>query len=188
MSKAIGLRFVPYNEDEHLLNHFFGAPILPRGFAEQLDDSLLFLGQIHLPDIEELDSENRLPHFGNLYFFLDTSDGKRHLRPVIVHSEATPVELSDDFNEAFAEGNYPNTDIAWGIEFVEVDEDDEGCKLLGVPCDWNYENPPKTPLLLSISHFDEDLSFLEELDGYTYIFFGPKGHEFDGAYGFYEYS
>ena len=185
--KAIGLKFVPYDEKKHLKSHFFGPLLAPKGLDDDLYDSTMFLGMIHLPEIASMDKGNKLPHEGYLYFFLDTEDGYRKLKPIVKYSDKEPEFIIDDFNDELTD-EYPGIDKPVGIEFVEVDEEDEGCKLLGYPCDWNYENPPKTPLLLSISHFDEELNFLPHLDGYTYVFFGPKGHEFDGAYGFYEYS
>ena len=186
---AIGLRFVPYVESKHLKSHFLGMPLLPATLAEELNkDNIIFLGQIFLPDIAALDIENRLPHEGYLYFFFDTSNTTRALKPIVRYSKEEPKVLVEGFNESVDLDLYRGIDIPRGVEFYEVDEDDDGCKLLGYPCDWNYMEKPKNPLLLSISHFDEELDFLPELDGYTYIFFGPKGHEFDGAYGFYEYS
>ena len=183
---AIGLRLVPY-EEKHLKNHFFGSPLLPESMQD-FDESVMFLGMVHLPDIASLDKENKLPHEGYLYFFLDTREGSRHLLPIVRYSKEEPAFIVDEFNDELAEDEYKGIEKPVGVEFAEVGDDDEGCKLLGVPCDWNYPDPPKTPLLLSLSHYDEGLSFLSHLDGYTYVFFGPKGHEYDGAYGFYEYS
>ena len=188
MSNAIGLRFVPFDEKRHALNHFLGTPVLPKSLMEDFDDDVLFLGQIRLADIADLDEENHLPHEGYLYFFLDTSETERRLIPIIRYVEEEPNIFIDDFNDRLAKDGYPSADKARGIEFVKVPADDEGCKLLGVPCDWNYETAPKDPLLLQLSHYDEGFNFLPQLDGYTYIFFGPKGRRFDEAYGFYEYS
>lgn len=188
MKKAIGLKFVPYDPNKHQRSHFLGAPIATDALVDEFGDEVLFLGMIHLPDIAELDKDNVLPHEGYLYFFLDTSMTTRHLNPIVRYTKEEPTAVYDDYNDILALEEYKGANIAKGIEFVEVDENDKGCKLLGVPYDWNYQAPPQNPLLLQISHFDEHLDFLPELDGFTYIFFGPKGHEFDGAYGFYEYS
>ena len=188
MSNAIGLRFVPFDNKKHMLNHFLGAPALPKSLVNELGDDVLFLGQIRLADIADLDEENHLPHVGYLYFFLDTSETDRHLLPIVRYSEEEPKVCIDDFNDRFAEDGYLGADKPRGIEFVSVPADAENCKLLGVPCDWNYESAPKSPLLLQLSHYDADLDFLPQLDGYTYVFFGPKGRRFEEAYGFYEYS
>ena len=189
MSSAIGLRFVPFDEKKHIYNHFFGCPVLPKGLEKELDRDVLFLGQIRLSDIAELDEENHLPHEGYLYFFLDTSETERHMIPIVRYVEEEPNIIVDDFNDRLAkEEGYLGADKARGIEFVKVSAEADNCKLLGVPCDWNYESKPKDPLLLQLSHYDEDLEFLPQLDGYTYVFFGPKGKRFDEAYGFYEYS
>ena len=187
MNKAIRLKFVPYDDKKHLLNHFFGHPVVPEGLLDGLDDTVFFLGMIHLPDIADLDPDYRLPHEGNLYFFLDTKDTTRKMRPIVIHSEKEPKEIIDDFNEDLAK-EIPCLQYPVGVEYELVKKDAECCKLLGVPCDWNYAEPPASKLLLQISHYDEDIEFLPELDGFTYIFFGEEGHEFDQAYGHYEYS
>ncbi|MBQ7250960.1 MAG: hypothetical protein IJS37_06435 [Bacilli bacterium] len=186
MKKAIGLRFVPFEEAKHAKNFFLGAPRLPKELVDEFDDTVMFLGMIHLPDIAALDKENKLPHEGYLYFFLDTANSSRHLIPIVRHVTEEPEVIVDDYNLIPEAEFFPNLDKPRGVEFVEVDEDDEGCKLLGVPCDWNYQDAPKDPLLLQISHMDEDLNFLSYLDGFTYIFFGKDG--LDGAYAFYEYA
>ncbi len=188
MSKAIGLRFVDYDESKHAECHFLGDPVIPKSMMNDFDDDVMFLGMIPLEKIAALDPENKLPHKGTLYFFLDTSGTSRRLFPIVRHTLETPTVMLDGFNEPFSEKEFPGIRKPRGVEFVEVDEGAEGCKLLGVPCDWNYEKEPENPLLLTISHFDEGLDFLPFLDGYTYIFFGPKGKKFDGATGFYEYS
>lgn len=188
MKKAIGLRFVPYDEKKHLKSHFLGAPAAIPAMRDKFDDGVFFLGMIHLPEIAALDKENKLPHEGYLYFFLDSSGTTRRMTPIVRYVKEEPSIVIEDFNLSPKLKGIHGIERPHGIEFEEVDEDYDGCKLLGVPCDWNYPNPPKDPLLLSISHFDEELDFCPELDGYTYIFFGPKGKEFDEAYGFYEYS
>ena len=188
MKKAIGLKFVPYDPEKHIKSHFLGAPTVPGGLVDDFPDDVLFLGMIELAKIAKLDEEGALPHEGYLYFFLDTSMTTRHLNPIVRYVKEEPTEIVDDFNDLLALEEYRGANVAKGVEFVEVDADAEGCKLLGVPCDWNYQDPPRNPLLLQLSHFDETLDFLPELDGFTYVFFGNKGEEFDGAYGFYEYS
>ncbi|MBO4541308.1 MAG: hypothetical protein J5736_04960 [Bacilli bacterium] len=188
MKKAIGLRFVPYDESKHIKSHFLGAPLAIPSMQGEFADQVFFLGMIHLPEIATLDHDNLLPHEGYLYFFLDSSTTTRHMKPIVRYVKEEPTLIIDDFNSRPALKDIWGIQKAHGIEFEEVDVDSDGCKLLGVPCDWNYQDPPKSPLLLSISHYDEELDFCPELDGYTYIFFGPKGKEFEEAYGFYEYS
>ena len=187
MKNAIGMRFAPYDGDEHGRSYFFGDPIVPADMVEGIPDEILFLGMIYLPEIAEFDKENKLPHEGYLYFFLDTSATSRQLRPIVRHTLQEPTHLIDDFNESFEE-EYPGVTLKRGIEFFLTEEAADDCKLLGKPCDWNYPKPPKAPLLVTISHYDEGLDFLPQLDGYTYFFFGPEGHEFDQVSAFYEYA
>ncbi len=186
--KAIGLRFVPYDEKKHAKSHFLGAPLAIPAMQDAFEDTVFFLGMIHLPETAKFDKEGLLPHEGYLYFFLDSADTTRKMKPIVRYVKEEPNLIIDDFNARPELEGIHGIQVPHGIEFEEVDADSDGCKLLGIPCDWNYQNPPKDRLLLSINHYDEELDFCPELDGYTYIFFGPKGKEFDGAYGFYEYS
>ena len=83
MKKAIGLRFVPYDEKKHLKSHFLGAPAAIPTMQDEFDDGVFFLGMIHLPEIAALDKENKLPHEGYLYFFLDSSGTTRRMTPIV---------------------------------------------------------------------------------------------------------
>ncbi len=187
MSKAIGIRFVPYDKKKHLTNHFFGKPVCPKGMEGEFDDQVLFLGMIHLPEIVPFDKENRLPHTGYLYFFLDVSNPRR-MDPIVRYVETEPEVIIDDYNHLLALEGFSGIETPRGIAFEEVEADAEGCKLLGVPCDWNYPDPPKSDLLLTLDHISEELNFQVQLNGFTYIFFGPKGEEFSGVYGYGEYD
>ena len=187
MKKAIGLRFVPYEESKHADCHFLGGPLLPKSLVDCFGDEVLFLGMIDLEKVAEFDADNVLPHHGHLYFFFDTKRSYRKLEPLFRYSKAELDVMVDDFNEAFLE-ECPNATTPLGIEFCLVDEDAEGCKLLGVPCDWNYPDPPKGKLLLTVSHYDAELDFLPVLDGFTYVFFGPEGKSLEEAYCHYEYA
>lgn len=189
MAHAIGIRFVHYDESKHAINHFFGAPLLTEELKEEMNahPDVFFLGSINLKDIAELDEENHLPHVGYLYFFFDASDSYRQLKPIVRYSEEEPTIWVDDFNESFSEV-CAGVEEPIGIEFEAVEGNSDECKLLGVPCDWNYPSPPKEPLLLQIDHYDDGLAFLEFLDGYTYVFFGPRGKRFEGVTAHYEYA
>ena len=52
----------------------FGDPVLTEELYESLPPTAMFLMQIRLEDIKDLDEENLLPHEGYLYFFFDISD------------------------------------------------------------------------------------------------------------------
>ena len=59
-----------------------------------------------------------------------------------------------------------------GISF-EVNEDEICTRLFGVPSDWNYmDEPPK--LLMQYDPLDNDMDFLDTLDGFVYLFFGEN--------------
>ena len=82
---------------------FFGTPTLPLGWEEEYEESVLFFAQIRLADIAPFDKENRLPHTGYLYLFLDTKDGKYHMRPILRYHDGEPALAIDGFN-AVVEG------------------------------------------------------------------------------------
>ena len=167
---AIGIKLraqaAEYSPEE---SHFFGAPLIPSAWCNDFYDDTMFFCQIRLSDLSELDSENRFSHRGYLYVFLDTSNGKYSLSPIVRYFDGEPDVVIDDFNDAVC--GYEQFTQALSVEFSLVDDDFDGMKLLGVPSDWNYET--KSPeLLMQIDHFDEVLSFHEEIDGFTYLFFG----------------
>ncbi len=186
MSKAIGLRFVPYDEKKHLKNHFLGKPTLNPSLKEEFPLEVFFLGMVDLREIADLDKENKLPHEGYLYFFLDTSRDYRQLQPIVRYTKEEPTIIVDDYNDLLSLEEYKGISVPHGVEYYEVEEDAEGCKLLGVPCDWNYQAKPKE-LLLTIDHMDEELNLLPFLDGFTYIFFG-KENRFEDVSVFHEYD
>ena len=69
---AIGMTLKrPEGEYDLGASKFFGNPTIPGAWLEELDEELMFFAQIRLADIAELDRENRLPHTGYLYFFVD---------------------------------------------------------------------------------------------------------------------
>ena len=171
MSKAIGIKITKAGDFYDVgASKFFGAPTIP---GEWLDDRFtqdeIFFCQIRLSDIAKIDSENRLPHEGYLYFFLRTANGKYALEAVIRDCLEKPRVAVDRFNEC-VEG-YEHLVDDYLIEFFEVDEDYEGTKLFGTPSSWQYaENSPK--LLLQFDPLDTDAGFLSEVDGYLYFFLG----------------
>ena len=58
------------------------------------------------------------------------------------------------------------------------DEDEICTKLFGNPSDWNYADvPPK--LLLQYDPLDNEMDFLDTLDGFVYFFFGEDEKNFE---------
>ena len=98
MSKAIKITLTKA-EGEHDLaaSKLFGAPVLPEGWQDEMSDEVIFFGQIRLSDIAPFDPENRLPHTGYLYLFLDTE-----IYPytaMIEYHDCEPRLVIDNFNE-----------------------------------------------------------------------------------------
>ncbi len=172
MSKAIKITLTKA-EGEHDLaaSKLFGAPVLPEGWQDEMSDEVIFFGQIRLSDIAPFDPENRLPHTGYLYLFLDTE-----IYPytaMIEYHDCEPRLVIDNFNELEERFAHLNKDFL--MTFEEADEDYDGTKLFGVPSSEpadldDYE------LLLQFDPLDNETGFLSEIDGYAYFFFG-KGTE-----------
>ncbi len=155
---------------------FFGTPTIPRAWVEEFDEDEIFFCQIRLADIRALDPENRLPHTGYLYIFLHTEHGNWRLRADVRYYDGEPDMALEDFNEA-VEG-YERYNEAWLMAFGKTEESEICTRLFGVPCDWNYgEEPPK--LLMQYDPLDNEMGFLNSLDGFVYLFFGEDDRHFD---------
>ena len=147
---------------------FFGTPTVPLAWDEDFDEDEIFFCQIRLADIAALDTENRLPHTGYLYVFLHTEDGHDHLRADVRYHDGEPELAIDDFNATVED--YEKYTEAYLMEFSEVDEDEDCTRLFGIPSDWSYADVPP-PLLLQYDPFENDLGFLDFMDGFLYLFF-----------------
>lgn len=164
---------------------FFGTPTIPNEWMHDFDEDTIFFCQIRLEDIAKFDKENRLPHRGYLYVFLDTYEGEYALQPIVRYYGGEPDTAVDDFN-AEVEG-YERFNDAWLMEFTETAEDEACTRLFGVPSDWNYEDePPK--LLMQFDPLDSQMGFLEHLDGFLYFTFGKDNRNFDEIILIEEYS
>lgn len=154
-----------------------GNPTLPEGMEEDLPKSAMFLMQIRLSDIKDIDVENILPHKGYLYFFLDTEDGIYSLKPIVKYYDGEPTYHIEGFNE-IVDGFEEYVDD-FLIEFSKCDESDSGNKLLGCPSDWQYSGEPNR-LLFQLDPLDnEELNLFPTFDGFIYFFFGEDINNFD---------
>jgi len=160
---------------------FYGAPTLPKSLVNNYPDDCVFLLQINCKELKDLDPENRLPHEGYLYFFLDAemypSDD---LYIFVDHTLEEPKYIIDDFNE--------NSPINEGlnepyiITFEKVDANYSGTKLLGYPSNYVDEYGDRPGLLLQYDPLDFDVPFLATCDGYAFVFFGrTKKTKFSNA-------
>ena len=83
----------------------------------------------------------------------------------------------EDFNDE-VEG-YERFSDAYLMEFYETDGGNDCTRLFGAPYDWHYEEePPK--LLFQYDPLDNDMEFLDYIDGFVYFFFGDDESDFDG--------
>lgn len=186
MDKAIKITVKKAPEGYDLgASKFFGTPTVPLAWKDDFDEDEVFLCQIRLSDIAELDQENRLPHTGYLYMFLHTEEGKYRLRADVRYHEGEPELAFDEFNAAVEE--YEKYTEAYLMEFSEADEDEICTRLFGVPSDWNYEDEPPR-LLMQYDPLDSDMGFLDDLDGFLYVFFGADETDFTQIHLQEEYS
>ena len=139
---------------------FFGAPVLPDGWPEMFSEDIIFFGQIRLSDIAELDTENKLPHTGYLYLFLDIE--MYPYQAMAYYYDGEPNVVVDDFNEAEVQFAHLNED--WLMSFEPADEDFDGTRLFGVPSS-GYETDEE--LLLQFDPLAESTGFLDNIDGYA---------------------
>lgn len=169
MSTAVNIKKAGADSDPGK-SKFFGDPAVPYEWADKFYENVIFFCQIKLSDIEGFDKENRLPHTGYLYVFLDTE--KYPYTPIVHYYDGEPYAVLDGFNGEVP--GFTHLTQAWEMEFCDAEDGADGNKLFGVPCDWNYEKDPP-PLLLQFDPLSENTGFMEETDGYMYLFFGKDG-------------
>ncbi len=168
MSKAIKINFRKATEEDTFdTSRFFGAPAIPEAWEDRFAEDIIFFAQIKLEEIAKFDPENRLPHTGWLYFFLDTAAYPYDVW--VEHYDGEPEVVVDDFNEIDPE--FSNLAQGYIATFEECGEFDSCTRLFGGPtleCDEQSE-----PLLLQFDPYD-GLGFLEYVDGYAYVFCNAK--------------
>ncbi len=146
---------------------FFGAPTVPEGWADRYEEDIIFLGQIRLSDIAHLDTENKLPHTGYLYFFVDTE--LYPYFPMCEYYDGEPNILIEDFNEL--DPAFAHLTEEWLMTFSEDDDVPSGFRLLGEPAG---EVDHEGDLLLQYDPLEAPMGFLDSVDGYVYFFFGKQ--------------
>ena len=171
---AIGIKIKKADEKHDCgASKFFGAPAIPAEWQERFSEDVIFFGQIRLSDIAELDTENKLPHTGYLYLFLDVE--MYPYQAMAYYYDGEPNVVIDDFNEAEPQFAHLNED--WLMSFEPADEASDGIRLFGVPSS-GYETDEE--LLLQFDPLAESTGFLDNIDGYAYFFFGEGIDRIDG--------
>ncbi len=168
MGNAIQIRVEKAPEEyDYGRSKFFGDPTIPAQWADRFAEHIIFFAQIRLEELAPFDKENRLPHTGYLYFFLDTE-----VYPYDVwidYYDGEPDMLLGEFNDVDPE--FSHLTQAWLMSFEECDEYADGMKLFGIP---SSDVDATAPLLLQFDPLADHLGFLEHIDGYAYIFHDPK--------------
>ncbi len=167
MSRAIGMRVRRAEiTDDPGASKFFGDPTVPNAWCDNWPDDVIFFCQLRLDDIAALDKEDRLPHKGYLYIFLDTE--MYPYTPMVYYYDGEPDTVIDGFNDS--EPGFSHLTQGWLIDFCETEEDADGLKLFGNPSDWCYAEPsPK--LFMQFDPLAENMGFMDNVDGFIYFFF-----------------
>lgn len=174
---AIGIKVKKAPEDYDLsASKFFGSPTVPLSWDGDFYEDEIFFCQIRLSDIAELDIENRLPHSGYLYIFLETEGGAYSLKSDVRYYDGEPELAIDDFNLG-VEG-YEGHNDAYLMEFFSVEDDEICTRLFGDPSDWGYDSESPR-LLMQFDPLDNDMGFLDYLDGFLYFCFGEDEGNFE---------
>ena len=165
---AIKINIQPTAEDLAGKSHWWGFPDLPEACewpCNEDGDLLTFICQISLEDISELDSDNRLPHKGMIWFFADldyflgdldapcggTGEWESGTFKVI-YSEDNSDLLTHEY---YWEDGDPAVLPAEEMTFEAASETDFGFKLLGMPAmTEGYENENEG--LMSLLQMDEE--------------------------------
>lgn len=158
------------------LSKMLGNPVLPKKTMDSLPQTAMFLMQIRLEDIKDLDEENILPHTGYLYFFLDTDDGLYSLKPIVLYYKGQPKYFVDGFNEIVDGFEQYNQDFL--IEFEKCEDEADGHKLLGHPADWQYQETTEQLLFQLDPMASEEMNLFPTFDGFLYFFFGDDLNDF----------
>ncbi len=162
------------NNYDLLASKLFGAPVIPDGWLDGFSDGVIFFGQIRLSDIAELDTENKLPHTGYLYLFLDTE--VYPYAALAKYYDGEPRTVVDDFN--CIEDRFSRLNKAFLMEFSPCEEDYDGTKLFGTP---SFDYGGEGELLLQFDPLDNETGFLDDVDGYAYFIFGEDGDRLKGV-------
>lgn len=167
---AIGIK-VKKSEGEHDLgaSKFFGSPVIPTEWENMFSDDIIFFAQFRLSDIAELDLENKLPHTGYLYIFLDIEFYP--YQAFTYYYDGEPNLVIDDFNEI--EPRFAHLNEDWLMSFEATDTAADGIKMFGTPSSGYGEDEE---LFLQFDPLAENMGFLDNIDGYAYLFFG-KGKD-----------
>lgn len=172
---AIGIKIKKADKNSDLgASKFFGAPVLPSQWQDMFSDDVIFFAQIRLSDIAELDTENNLPHTGYLYLFLDVE--MYPYQAMAYFYDGEPNVVIDDFNEIEPQFAHLNED--WLMSFEPTEENSDGIRLFGVP---SSDYAAEEELLLQFDPLAENTGFLDNIDGYTYFFFGNDKNDFDAV-------
>ena len=137
---SIRIKFGARGSDaDRMASRFFGDPFVPASLADKFDEDFIFLAQIRLADLAELDTANALPHNGYLYLFIDAemypSD---ELYIFCEHANEVPDTLLSGFNSRSPVKI--GLDKGWDVRFEKAHAEYSGTKLLGSSADGNHKN------------------------------------------------
>lgn len=170
---AISIEIKKADEKHDLgASKFFGSPVIPGEWVDMFSDDVIFFCQIRLSDIADFDTDNKLPHSGYLYLFIDIE--MYPYQAMAYYYNGEPDTVIDDFNETEPRFSHLNKD--WLMSFKSADDTCDGIKLFGTP---SSEVEHDGDLLMQFDPLQEDTQFLDNIDGYAYFFFGDNIKDID---------
>ena len=174
---AIRLKVTKAVGDDYDLgaSKFLGSPVMTEKMSESFNQTTIFLLQLRLSDLKDLDKENRLPHEGYLYVFLDVENSEYQMKPIVKYTKEEPTVCVGQFNEIV--DGYEEYVDDYLITFEECDDYETGNKLFGKPNDWNYAEE-SDELFLQFDPLDSEMGIFQQLDGLLYFFFGKDRKTF----------
>ena len=152
---------------------FFGDPVVPYGWQEIFSDDVIFFAPIKFSDIALLDTENKLPHTGYFYLFLDAE--MYPYQAMAYYYGGEPNTVIDDFNAV--EPRFAHLTEELMMSFEPCDDTCEGTRLFGCVQSGCCENGE---VLLQFDPIENETGFLDSIDGYVYFLFGEDGRDIDG--------
>ncbi len=177
MSKAIKIKLEKAaGEYDYGRSKFFGDPTIPAEWEDRFEEDVLFFAQLRLEELAPYDKENRLPHKGYLYLFLDTAQYPPDVW--VDYYDGEPDTLVEDFNALDPENAHLTQ--AYLMSFEECDESESCTRLFGLPSS-EFEDEDGEPLLLQFDPLDTPIGFLEQIDGYAYVFYDTARKDLNGA-------
>lgn len=173
MGNSIRIKLKRMKNSKDCFSRLFGSPIIPfslKDDVESLGEDVMFFGEFRLSDIVELDSENKLPHEGYLYLFLDITSSP--YKVISFYTKDKPGIIMGDFNKNVSK--YEDYTVPFSMSFEKADGGIRKTKLFGTP-----SRDCCGELFMQFNPIDNASDFLSDVDGYAFIIFSDSKRSLD---------